>query len=658
MHRGRRPRRDRDRRWPGAPVADPPAGRLGCAAIALLLALVPAGAAALSASERQGPAARAPALRGEAVGAFFDQVLPAQLAWEQLPGAAVALVQGGEVLHLGGYGLADLASGRPVSPQETLFRTGSVSKVFTATAVMQLVEQGRLDLHADVNQYLTGLQIPPTFPEPITLAHLLTHTAGFEDWAFGHYARSPAGLTGLGTFLARHQPARIFPPGEVSAYSNYGAALAGHLVERASGATFETYVESHILAPLGMTSSSFRQPLPTDLANRLATGYRASLTPGAFEWDRAVPAGALVSSAADMARFLIAHLQRGRLGEVRILDQPTAEAMQRRALANHPAVSGLTYGWQELHIGGTRILAQPGDRLHFTAAVFLLPELDLGLFVAYNRGRAPEAPMALLRAFLDWLAPTPPWALSPPEAIAERDLSRFAGSYRSTRRNETTFARLQGLFAPVDVRAVGADTLEVSGLAVVPHALWTEIAPGVFRDRASLEQIAFREDANGRVTHLFEGNFPAAGYTRLPWHAVPALHLALIALCVPVFLISPVVWWVSGRRHPSRGQVIARRARLTAGAMCVVNLLLLAGLSVVIAQGRELLFGITPLARAVLALPLLSLVLTALALFYAVLAVTHRLWGVAGRLHDLLVIGLGVAFLASLGYWNLLGLRF
>jgi hypothetical protein len=332
--------------------------------------------------------------------------------------------------------------------------------------------------------------------------------------------------------------------------------------------------------------------------------------------------------------------------------------MQQRRFTNHPAVSGLTYGFQELRIAGQRILAQPGDMLHFTAALFLLPGQDLGLFVAYNRGRAAQAPMDLLVAFLGVLFPPPPTPLMVPRPLADGNVGRFAGGYRSTRRNETTLEKLQELFTPVEAEPVGPGKLHLSGLAVVAESVWVETEPGVFRDISSPEIIAFREDAQGRVTHLFEGNFPAAGYTRVPWYGSPRIHYGLLAVCVPLFLLTPLIWWIGARRSPIATLSPSRRARQAAGGMCVVNLLFLAGMLGVIVRGRELLYGITPFARAVLVLPLLSVALTGLTLVFAAVALRRRYWGVGGRLHYLLVGLLGLAFLASLRYWNLLALRF
>ena len=590
---------------------------------------------------------------------FLDRTLNALCDLYDIPGAVVAVVQGGDILYLGGYGQADLQLHKPVSAETTLFRTGSVSKLFTWTAVMQLVEQGKLSLHVDVNQYLDTFKIPPTYPKPITLAHLLTHTAGFEDRAIGSYARTAADLVPLGRFLAAHLPARIFPPGEVSAYSNYGASLAGYIVERVSGVPFEDYVETHILAPLGMASSSFRRPLPPELMARLATGYHASLEPGDYEWDLAVPAGGLSATSGDMARFMIAQLQKGRLGTTRILGEDTAHAMQLRQFTNHPGVSGLTYGFQELRVAGQHVLAQPGNRLHFTTGLFLLPEHDLGLYVAYNRGRATDATMELLQAFLVRYFPPLPWLLSAPVPISDSDIGRFAGSFRSTRRNETSLEKLKQLFSPVRVRVVGPSELHISGLAAVPESLWIETEPGVFRDRWTTEILAFREAASGRVTHLFEGNFPIAGYTRLPWYGTPELHYALFSICLALFILTPIFWSVSAlRRSAGGGALLAQRARVVAGTMCVVNLLFLAGMVLVIAKWRELLFGTTPFAWAVLLLPLLSAVLTGLTLILAVIAWKRGFWSFWNRLYYSLVGLLGLVFVGQLYYWKQLGFRF
>jgi CubicO group peptidase (beta-lactamase class C family) len=237
---------------------------------------------------------------------FLDNVISGQLADDHIAGATVAVVKDGRLFFAKGYGYADRQHGKPVSATRTLFRIGSVSKLFTWTAVMQLAEQGKVDLHADVNTYLKTFHLPATYPEPITLAHLLTHTAGFEDRETGLYARTTGDLEPLGQWLAEHIPARVRPPGELTAYSNYGAVLAGYIVEQVSGLHFEQYVEQHLFQPLGMRSSTFRQPVPASLSAALSQGYtytNGEYHPEPFEAVQVVPAGAMSATATDIANF-------------------------------------------------------------------------------------------------------------------------------------------------------------------------------------------------------------------------------------------------------------------------------------------------------------------------------------------------------------------
>src|SRR5579884_410187 len=243
---------------------------------------------------------------------FLDGIMAAQMQDDHIPGATIPVVQNGHFLLASGYGEADVQQGKPVSPATTLFRIGSVSKLFTWTAVMQLAEEGKVDLHADVNTYLKTFKIPATFSQPITLANLLTHTAGFEDRTTGIFVPSAQALQPLGSWLATHMPARVYPPGVVTAYSNYGAALAGYIVEQVSGMPFDQYIEQHLFKPLHMNQSTFRQQLPPNLVSNMSQGYtfvNGVYRADPFEDVQVWPAGAMSTTADDMANFMIAQLQ-------------------------------------------------------------------------------------------------------------------------------------------------------------------------------------------------------------------------------------------------------------------------------------------------------------------------------------------------------------
>ena len=301
--------------------------------------------------------------RGE-LEAFLDGVMQANLRDKHVAGATVAVVKDGALYFAKGYGWSDVAHRTPVNAERSLFRIGSVSKLFTWTAVMQLVEQGKLDLDADVNRYL-DFKIPATYPQPITLRHIMTHTPGFEENGRDLISDDSVHIMPMREWLTTHMPARVRPPGTYSSYSNYATALAGYIVQRVSGMSFDDYVEQRILVPLGMTQTTTRQPLPARLKGDVSRGY----TWGAGEYKAhpfeiiggAAPAGAVSSSATDMAKFMLAHLEGGALGTSRILAESTTARMHARTFAHDPRLPGFALGFYEKSSHGLRIIGHGGD---------------------------------------------------------------------------------------------------------------------------------------------------------------------------------------------------------------------------------------------------------------------------------------------------------
>src|SRR6266699_806724 len=315
---------------------------------------------------------------------LLDALIPSQLQNRDIAGAVVSVVKDGQVFFAKGYGYADFAAKKPVLADQTLFRPGSISKLFTATAVMQLVEQGKLDLDRDVNDYL-DFPIPKTYPEPVTLRQLLTHTGGFEETLKNLFVAHESDIKPLHTYLVNEMPARIFPPGKIPSYSNYGFTLAGYIVERVSGEKFERYVENHILKPLGMNNSTFDQPLPPQLAPQMSKGYlSASKKPRDYEWVQAAPAGALTTTASDMTRFMLAFLQDGAVDGVSILKPETVRQMETRQFEFDPILPGLGITFMEYLIDPVRIVAHGGDTVYFHSDMILIPDAHLGYFLSYN----------------------------------------------------------------------------------------------------------------------------------------------------------------------------------------------------------------------------------------------------------------------------------
>ena len=630
-------------------------------------------------SEDRGPT------DGREVEAFLDGFFARQLEGHKIPGATVSVVKDGEVLFAKGYGEADVKAGKPVVAEETLFRIASTSKLFTATAAMQLVEEGRLDLDEDVNVYLDDVEIPDTYPgRPVTLRHLLTHTAGFEQVITGSGARDATGVEPLGEYLSNNVPGRVRPPGEATAYSNYGMSLAGLVVEEVSGVPFARYVEENVTAPLGMDSTTFDQPPAPGLRERVATGYGVEggePVAGPFEYIDEAPAGSVSTTATDMARFMIAHLQDGRYGDARILEEATAREMHTKQFAGDPRLDGMGLGFYEQTANGERVIEHGGNLFRFHALAAMVPERDVGIFVAYNSyGEGGNfAEYELLEAFFDRYYPeTPPPAPALPADEASGDTELVAGSYRSTRSNETGFEKVFSLPSPTSVTANEDGSITTSGVPTRDDLTggkqrWIEDGPMAFRAEGSDEHLAFGRDGEGRVTYLSGDADPTSAFEKLPLYESAGLHLGLLTGGLAIFGLTALAWPAGAlisrryeRRYrklygepdgkPERDTSGARPARLLAWTLCVIALLFVGGMMLLVSNGAEALFFDSPLLTAVLVLPYPVAALAVGVIVYAALSWKRRYWGLFGRLHYSLVALAALTFVALLGYYNLLGL--
>ena len=534
-------------------------------------------------TEKQTPESQAPqATRGHEMTAadvetFLDGIVPLQLGLSDIAGATVSVVKDGKLLFAKGYGYADVQKKQPVSPQDTLFRPGSISKLFTWTAVMQLFEQGKLDLDRDVNEYL-DFKIPDAFGAPVTLKNILTHTPGFEEQVkdlFSATAASP----NLGEYLKTHIPARIYPPGTVPAYSNYATGLAGYIVERVSGRPFEDYVEENILKPLNMTHSTFKQPLPAGLAPLMSSGYRlGSDQPGQFEVVTAFPAGSLSSSATDMAQFMIAHLQDGQLGGARILKPETVKLMHSRLFALDDAANAMCYGFYEENRNGQRIIGHGGDTIYFHSDLHLVLDQKVGFFISYNSagksGGLGDSPRTTLwEAFLDRYYPHSMQAQ--PAAGAKEAPKAVAGTYTLSRRGETSFIKLASLLGQFTVTPAGDDDIEVSLLtgANGKPRRWQAVSPTTFVERDGQDKLVFKPDQNGKMQMIL----PYPFFTGQAVGTLESGKLLLFVLGVSLFvMLATLVLWPVGwlvRRHYGHKLELTSAERLLRFGVRIVFLL-------------------------------------------------------------------------------------
>ena len=527
-------------------------GWLSAAIVAALMAppatsAAPPAAAPVVATPDRGAPLPAPALVKSDVDAWLDGYMPYALKRGDAAGAVVVVVKDGKVLTQRGFGYADVAKRRPVDPETTLFRLASISKLFTWTAVMQMVEQGKIDLDRDVNAYL-DFKIPPYAGKPITMRNLMTHTGGFDEVQRGLNSYDPKSVPPLGVMVKRSLPKRIYAPGSTPAYSNYGTSLAAYIVERVSGVPFDTYAEQRIFTPAGMTRSSFRQTLPAALRPLVANGYRlGSGKPSPFEVANLPPAGGMTASGADMGRFMIAHLNNGGA----LLKPATAAQMHGTISRAIPALNGMALGFYEQNINGRKAISHAGDTLTFHSQLWLFPEENVGIFMSMNAAGTQNVsgPIRsyLFEAFSDRYFPFEQRDGRVDAATAREHARMMVGTYNKTRRIEMSFLKASELSGQAKITLdrdgrilFGAS----SGFGGQPRK-WVEIAPFVWRDEDSKARLAAKVE-NGRVTRIgFDSSSPFMLYEPVPWYSSSAWLTPAFLVSLGVLLLTAIAWPVS-----------------------------------------------------------------------------------------------------------------
>jgi CubicO group peptidase (beta-lactamase class C family) len=609
--------------------------------------------------------APAPELAAADLEAYLDGLVPDQLARDNIAGAAISVVKDGKVLFAKGYGFADVEKRAPVDPDATLFRPGSISKLFTWTSVMQLVEQGKLDLDKDVNEYL-DFKIPPAFGQPITLKNIMTHTAGFEETVRDLFIADAQHMYPLDLYLKNHMPERIFPPGVVPAYSNYATAMAGYIVQRVSGEPFERYVAEHIFKPLDMQRTTFVQPLPENLKPLMSSGYvRASQKAKPFEFVEAYPAGSVATTARDMANFMIAHLQDGRFGDVQILRPETARLMHARLFGADDRLNAMAHGFYEETRNGHRIVGHGGDTVLFHSDLHLVPDLGVGFFVSYNSaGKGGVSARAMLfHGFLDRYFPyTPP--VGQTVAGTKAHAAEVAGLYKVSRRFESSFMSVTTPLGEVKVDAgsdggISADMLKGPDGEPIK---FEEIAPYLYRERHGQSKVGFKKDAAG--TWQFQIDYPFFVFQKAGFFESKYLVYAVLILGMGVIFPTVLLWPVAAivRKHYGKKldmPAADRRLRLWVRVVCLLFLGLFLGWAGKASTADEP-SAFNSLAPWVVFFGILGIVCTlgtVLVCFNA-----FRSWNASGRwiwtkLHDLALAVACVGLVWFLFTWNLMNFR-
>jgi CubicO group peptidase (beta-lactamase class C family) len=599
-----------------------------------------------------------------------DNAIQTTLKQHGLKGAAVVLVANGAIAYAQGYGTAG-ESGEKIDPATTVFPLDSIAKVLTGTAVMQLVDDGKLDLDTDINNYLQQVHIPDRFPgKPITLRHLLTHTAGFEEKVIGILPASPNQIGPLGNYLAQHQPERVRPPGEFVAYSNYGLALAGLIVEEVSNTRFDTYMAKYVLQPLGMGMTSFAQPLPDDIKKHVATMYErqadGTQTPAKRSGDFLVPAGGAWTTAADMGKFICMQIGGCDTGGQKILSSATLTELQKRQFGGDPRLPGMALSFEERYLGSLRMLAHGGDGPGSHSALAIAPDTKTGAFVVFNSdgtdGTGPFAAHEVageLMLYMNGRQHTDQG--NGPIAAAPKNVAKaVSGTFRTTRMNTSDFTKLFiASSTDITVKVNSDGTLTTTRLSLDPSSKtqhWNPAGEGLYQEKGSGRLLAFAT-VNG-ATVLYEG---ASTYQQLPGHQTLTMHLLLIT--VGVLLLWSCIAWPLGnlfrrlrKKQPKQAQPqLAKIARLTMGLTAILVLTFVIALVALVADSTNFLNSVLE-GRPVIYIAFLPLTFAAIGMLatavFAVMAWQRSWWTIGMRIHFTLAAFGGLLLLAVLHSYN------
>lgn len=517
--------------------------------------------------------------------AFVDDYVKEYIG-KQTVGASVVMVKDGQVVLSKGYGYADVEQQIPVTP-DTVMEWGSISKLAVWASVMQLAEQGKLDLNQDVRKLLPENFLKKLkYDEPITMLNLMNHNAGFEEYMFDMAYQSPEEVQSLEEGLKLAQPAQIYRPGEVVAYSNYGNSLAAYIVERISGQAYHEYVQQHIFEPLGMKHSmaySVVEDRP-ELLEHKAKGYffagPGSFNQGSWNYMSMYPNGGNNGTAEDLAKFAMAFMPAAGEQSPLFKKSGTLDTMLTRSHSAAEDMPGIAHGFWE-YPGVHRTLGHGGNTIAFATNLMLVPEDRFAVVIMTNQAGESHIVHGLTKAVVGQRAQT--------EAAVLPDVSEVEGRFVAARRPGHGFMKLFPYLTMMKLEPQGAGQLQVS-LAGMSGS-YQQVQPYLYEktggdsglDAWPMLYATMKEGKVESVSVYTSDYLPLS-----PGRSMPLLILsaALAALAIVYFAIAPFVLLVQAllSKRKARRNGPARRSanrKLTAGLTLtgtglVVNNLVLA----------------------------------------------------------------------------------
>lgn len=580
-----------------------------------------------------------------------------------IAGATIVLMHGDSILHINGYGLADIESNMPVNSNSSIFGVGSVSKTIVALAIMQLYEDGKLEIDRDINNYLTTFQLEYKFNDSITIEHLLTHTAGFDDRNIGTTVLDEENVIPLAQYLKKRMPPQIRPSGKVISYSNHGYALLGLIVEEVSGLPFHEYISKRILKPLEMNYSGFKRQ--AELKENYVSSYLQKgeqLTSYPPDFQLYYPAGSFTSTASDMGHYISMFLNNGSFKGAQILDSTTLAIMLHTPFRHYEkAEYGWLFGFPEGHWNGMRLYGHGGSIQGFESQLSLIPEENIGVFISANSSSYPNSrSREFIDKFIydlfaqlmpDRIVDNEEPKVSPKIGSVDEPLEKFAGTYRYTQYAYTTFdkvAVLIGLAPEIEIVSKG-DTLEVLPYndKLVPISDLT-FHSGFDR------YVAFDRDTKGDISYFFAGAF---AFHKLKWYEPVNFQIFWVGSIILIFLIFIISSAVRKLFVRNKKRHLIKNVNFSIASLIILFIAVFA-FGLITTDPLEFFYGIPLLIKMALVLPLIIIPLVLVAIYLLTKAILLKELGTFDLVYQSIIVFAALFFIPWLMYYHLIGFNY
>jgi CubicO group peptidase (beta-lactamase class C family) len=584
-----------------------------------------------------------------------------------VPGVAIAFVKDGQVSFMKGYGYSEVENKISVDPEKTVFGIASVSKLFTATAVMKQYEEGSIDLNKDVNEYLQKFKIKDTFKEPVTVKSLLTHSSGFIQSSIGIGTRDQGKVKELGDYLKTAIPKREYEPNTVFSYSNQGMSLAGYIVETTSGMKFQDYIEEKIFKPLNMRNSSFKQPLPEDMKVNKAISYnywtqKQSLFRSEAMYDHLIPSDGCYTTVSDMSKFIIANLNGGKLKGNQLLSETTIKEIHKKQFTNNKKMPGQAYGFWESFENNKRALFHTGTSDGCANMLYMIPEEKIGFMLCYNLA-SEKLRTEFLSSFLDRFYPVEDSKIVSPIKGNKERVKQYEGLYWNVEKPRDTLDKLEVLMSDGLVRVKGNEdgTLKFTGYYGEDMGDYMEIEPEVFQKINSEEIITFKESSSKKNrSYLYIKN---NAFEKVKWYENPMISIVFALVSLLIVIVSPFVWVLAFIRKKAKNKqerALEKYAAYAGLSSSVLILLFCIGTAIITMKlGKyAFMFGVPLTMKVLLIIPILLCAISVVLVGISIFAWKNSYWTKLKRYFFTIYTAAVIMFLLSLIIWNMVGFKY